>query len=130
MSELSWSFLKIQMFSYCFFLQSSRYVSNQQPCLKTTGLYGDLLLLSSYFHLFYLIFSTPISFSLHSPISASLLFFDVLSQAFIKYSRKKFSLHMYKYVQYLYFRKLMNSCLTKKIMTSWFHLFDLIWRDF
>ena len=56
-------------------------------------------------------------------------FFDVLSQAFIKYSRKKFSLHMYKYVQYIYFRKLMNSCLTKKIMTSWFHLFDLIWRD-
>jgi len=28
-----------------FFLQSSRYVSNEQPCLKTTGLYDDLLLL-------------------------------------------------------------------------------------
>ena len=33
-----------------FFLQSSRYVSNEQPCLKTTGLCDDLLLLSSLFH--------------------------------------------------------------------------------
>ena len=46
-----------------FFLQSSRYVSNEQPCLKTTGLYDDLLLLSSLFHFFYFIFSAPISSS-------------------------------------------------------------------
>ena len=32
------------------FLQSSRYASNEQPCLKTTGLYDDLLLLSSLTH--------------------------------------------------------------------------------
>ena len=59
------------------FLQSSRYVSNDQSCLKTTGLYGDLLLLSSLFHFFYFIFSAPISFSLCFPISPSLflLFF-------------------------------------------------------
>ena len=42
-------------------------------------------------------------------------FFDVLSQAFIKYSRKAF---VYIYINtYIYFRKLMNFCLTKKFMT-------------
>ena len=45
-----------------FFLQSSRYVSNEQSCLKTTGLYDHLLLLSSLFHFFYFIFSASISF--------------------------------------------------------------------
>ena len=62
-------------------------------CLKTTGLYDDLLLLSSLFHFFYFIFSAPISFSLCFPISPSLpffFFFDVLSQAFTKRSRKAF----------------------------------------
>ena len=58
-----------------FFLQSSKYVSNEQSCLKTTGLYDDLLLLSSMFHFFYSIFSAPISFSLCFPISPSLPFF-------------------------------------------------------
>ena len=57
-----------------FFLQSSRYVSNEQSCLKTSGLHDDLLLLSSLFHFFYFIFSAPISFSLCSPVSPSLLF--------------------------------------------------------
>ena len=76
---------------YCFFFfcQCSRYVSNEQPCLKTTGLYEDLL--SSLFHLYYSIFSVPISFSLCFPISPSILFLmDVLSQAFIKCSIKAF----------------------------------------
>ena len=58
-----------------FFLQSSRYISNEQWCLETTGLHDDLLLLSSLFHFFYFIFSVPISFSLCFPISPSLLFF-------------------------------------------------------
>ena len=58
-----------------FFLQSSSCVSNEQPCLKTTGLYNDLLLFSRLFHFFYFIFSAPISFSSCSPISPSLLFF-------------------------------------------------------
>ena len=59
-------------------------------CLKTTGLYDDLLLLSSLFHFSYFIFSAPISFSLCSPISPALFSFDVLSQTFIKCSRKAF----------------------------------------
>ena len=68
----------VQMWELCnkkgFFLQSSRYVSNEQSCLKTTGLYDDLLLLSSLFHFFYFIFSAPISFSLCSLISPSFFF--------------------------------------------------------
>ena len=66
---------------YCFFSPNSGSVSNEQSCLKTTGLYDDLLLLSSLFHFFYFIFSAPISFSLCFPISPS-LFKNVLSQAF------------------------------------------------
>ena len=59
---------------YCFFFcQSSRYVSNKQPCLKATGLYENLLLLYSLFHFFYFLFSAPISFSLCFPVSPSLL---------------------------------------------------------
>ena len=69
------------------------------------------LLLSSLFHFFYFIFSAPISFSLCSNISPS--FFDILSQAFIKCSRKAF-VYIYKYVQYTF--KKMNLCITK-IMT-------------
>ena len=64
-------FEKYKCSGIAFFLQSSRYVSNEQSCLKTTGLYDDLLLLSSLFHFFYFIFSAPISFSLCSPISPS-----------------------------------------------------------
>ena len=45
-------------------------------CLKTTGLHDDVLLLSSLFYLFYLIFSAPISFSLvFQFLSVLLLFF-------------------------------------------------------
>ena len=58
-------FWKTQMPRYWFFfLQNSRYVSNEQSCLKTTGLYEYLLLLSSLFHFLDFIFSAPISFSL------------------------------------------------------------------
>ena len=57
-----------------FFLQSSRYVSNEQSCLKTTGLYDDLLLLSNLFHFFYFMFNDPILFSLCSLISPSFFF--------------------------------------------------------
>ena len=72
------------MLRYCFFLQSSRCVFNEQSCLKTTGPYDDLLLLSSLFHFFYFIFSAPISFSLCSPISPSLFLcsFSSLYQVF------------------------------------------------
>ena len=107
-----------------FFHQNSRYVSNKQSCLKTTGLYDYLLLLSSLFHFFYFIFRTPISFSLCSTISLSLIFFDVLSQAFIKCSRKAF-VYIHIYMYNIYCRKLMDFCLTKKIM-FYFYSFDLI----
>ena len=74
-------------------------MSNEQSCLKTTALYDDLLLLSSLFHFFLFIFSAPVSLSLCSPISPSLLFFsDVLSQAFIKCSKKL----LYTYIYYKY----------------------------
>ena len=74
-----------------FFLQSCRCVSNEQPCLKTTGLYDDLLLLPNLFHFFYFILSVPTSFSLCFPISPSLFVaVVVLSQAFIKCGKKAF----------------------------------------
>ena len=89
------------------FLQSSRYyVSKEQSCLKTTGLYDDLLFLASLFYFFYFIFSIPISFSLCSPISL-LFLFDVLSQAFNKCSRKAcvcvcvyICIYVYVYIYY------------------------------
>ena len=83
-SKLSWNFLKntndqVLLFS---FLQSSRYISNEKSCLKTTGLYKDLLLLSSLSHFFYFIFSAPISFSLYFPISPPLLFLCYFSSLY------------------------------------------------
>ena len=64
-SELSCFFFeKFRCSGIAFLLQSSRYVSNEQSCLKTTGLYDHLLPLSSLFHFFYFIFSALISFSL------------------------------------------------------------------
>ena len=77
---VAYVFFKIRNLAFyspgiAFFLQSSRYVSNEQSCLKTSGLYDDLLLLSSLFHFFYFIFSAPISFSLCVLISPSLLSF-------------------------------------------------------
>ena len=68
-------FKKIQMPRNFFFLQSSSYDSNKQPCLKTTGLYDDLSLLSSLFHLFNFIFNAPISFNSCFPISPFFLLF-------------------------------------------------------
>ena len=102
-----------------FFLQRSRYVSKKQPCLRRTGPQDDLLLLSSWFHFFYLIFSAPISFSFCFQISPFLLlFFYVLSQAFIKHSRTVF---IYIYIHsicrvyiYISLRKFMDFFLNKK----------------
>ena len=116
-----------------FFLQSSRYVSNEQPCLKATGLSDDLSLLSSLFHFFHFIVSALILFSLYFPISPSLLFFfDVLSQAFTECCRKAF-VYIYIYRERerermcnIYFRKPMNFCLIKKFMTFWSHWLDLV----
>ena len=38
-SELSWNFWKSKCSDTAFFLQSSRYVSNEQSCFKTTGIW-------------------------------------------------------------------------------------------
>ena len=102
-----------------FFLQSSRCISNEQWCLKTTGLRDDLLLLSS--------FTFSISYSvlpLHTVYDFQYLFLLLFFfKLFIKYSGKTF---VYIYSMYnIYIRKFMNFCLTKKFMTFWFHLFDL-----
>ena len=96
-----------------FFLQNSRYISNEKPCLRTPELYDDLFSLVCFIY-FYFIFSVPISFSVCFPISPS-LFSDVPSQAFIKHSIK--ALYTYINMHYIYFRKLMNFCLTKTFMT-------------
>ena len=81
-----------------FFLQSSRCVSNEQPCLKTTGLYDDFMLLSNLFHLFYFTLSAPISFHLCFPVSLSpsqlLFFLKLLSRIVEKLLQKSFSLPM------------------------------------
>ena len=96
------------MLRNCFFTKAPhRYVSNEQPCLKTTRLYDDLLLLSSLFHFFYFIFSALISFSLFSNFSI----FNVLSQVLIKYNRKAFVYININNMYNIYFRKLVNFCL-------------------
>ena len=108
-------FEKYKCSSIAFFLQSTKYISNEQSCLKTTGLHDDLL--SSLFYFFYFTFSPPISFSLCFPISPSFSFFlNVLSQAFIKHSRKALAYILIICIIYI-FRKFMNFCLTKKFMT-------------
>ena len=87
-SELSWKFLKntnVQLLP--FFLQSSRYISSEQPWLKTE-LYDDLLLLSSLFHffLFHIQCSHFIQF-MFSIFSISFCFLMFFLKSF-KHSRK------------------------------------------
>ena len=95
-----------------FFLQSSKCVSNEQHCLKTAGLYDDLL--RSLFHFFYISHSV-LSFILCFPVSPTPFFLVVLSQAIIKHSRKAF-VYIYIYIVCIvYFRKFMNFCLAKTI---------------
>ena len=92
-------------------------VFSKQSCLKATGIYYDVLILSSLFHLFYFIFSAPTSFSLFSNFSIfslSLCFFSIL---YCKHSRKAFAYILYKYVYNTYIIESINFCLTKKIVT-------------
>ena len=81
-------FEKYQCSGIAFLLQSSKYVSNEYSCLKTTGLYDYLLLLSSLFHFF--ISYSVLPFHLVYVLQFLHLFFYVLSQAFIKHSKKAF----------------------------------------
>ena len=70
-----------------FFPQSFRCNSNEQPCLKITGLY-DLFLVCFISH-------SVLSFNLCFLISPS-LFFDVISQCFIKCNKKYiYYIHIY-----------------------------------
>ena len=77
-------------FFFFFLCQISRYVSNEQPCLETTGLYKDLLIYVSLF-LFHILCSHFIKF-MFSNFSISSFFFllDILSQPFIKHCREAF----------------------------------------
>ena len=81
------------------FPQNPRYVSNEQPCIKTTGLYDDLLFLpvSSIFPIPYSVlpFHLVHAFQCLQLFSLS-LFFEVPSQVFIKCGRKA-SVYIYVY---------------------------------
>ena len=108
-TELSWNFLKNT--------NASKYVSIEQPCLKTTRLYDNLLFLSNLFHFSYFIFSVLISF-MFSNLSISLFLFLF----FPKPSKKAFvcvSVCVYN-IYNTYFRTFMKVCLAKKF---WFHFF-------
>ena len=56
------TFRKIQMPRYSFYFSRAPGTSNEQPCLKTTELYDDLLLLPSLSHFSHFTFSALISF--------------------------------------------------------------------
>ena len=94
-----------------FFLQSSRCVSNEQPCLKKLE-----CMMIFYFYLvcftFSVSYSVLISFSLCSSISSSLFFFMFFLSLY-QVQQKSFCIHIYKYVQCIHFRKLMNLSITK-----------------
>ena len=55
--------------------QSSRYVSTEQPCLKTTGLYDGLSLVSRLFHFFYFVFRAHFIQFMFPHFSISFFFF-------------------------------------------------------
>ena len=97
-SELSWNlFEKYKCSGIALFLQSSRYVSNEQSCLKTTGLYDDILLLSSLFHFFQFISSASIYFNV-----LQFLHIFIFLMFFLKCSRKVFVyIHIYKCMIYI-----------------------------
>ena len=87
-------FEKCKCSGIAFFLQNSRYASNEQSCLKTTGLYDDLLLLTSLLHFFYFIFRAPISL-FHFSISSFFLKFFLKSLSSVV--EKLLYTYIYKY---------------------------------
>ena len=105
-----------------FLLQSTRYVSNEQPCMLKKQL--DYMRIF-YFYLVCFTFSISYSmlpFHLACVFQSIFYFFSVLSQAFINCNRKSLvcvcvcmCIHIIYIVVYL--RKFMNFFLTKKCMT-------------
>ena len=73
--------------------QSSRYVSTEQPCLKTTGLYEDLSLVSRLFHFFYFVFRAHFIQFMFPHFSISFFFF--LSQALSSTVEKLLCIYVY-----------------------------------
>ena len=119
------SFGKYKCPGIAFLLQSSRYVSNEQSCLKTTGLYDDLLLLSSLFHFFYFIFSTSVSFSLCSPISTSLslsFFFNILFQVWLELLSKT-ARYFYDSIYWFQEKKMFTISFTDTLCTTFLPTF-------
>ena len=103
---------------YFYFCQSSRYVSNQQPCLRTIGLYEDLFLYLACYTSFYFISSAPISFSLFSNSSINSIFFLMFFLKPLLSIVEKLLIHMYIDTIYnTYILENTNFCLTKKFMT-------------
>ena len=100
----------------CSVIAFSRYVSNEQSCLKTIGLYDDLLLLASLFHYFQFKFSAPISF-MSSNFSISSSFFLIFFLRTLSSVGEKF---LYTYTNmyniYIYIFENMSFCLTKKLL--------------
>ena len=92
------------------------FLMNSQPCLKTTGLYDDLLLLSSLFPFFNFIFSAPISFSLCFPIypSSFMLFLKLLPSIV----EKLLNIIFQKYFEY----NILENLYSLKILIQ-FHVF-------
>ena len=93
-------FEKYKCSDTAFLVQSSRFVSNEQSCLKTTGLYGDVLLLDD-LSLLSNSFHSPISLSLCSPISHLffiffLLFFWCSFSILYPVQQKSFCIHIHK----------------------------------
>ena len=113
-----------------FFLQSSRYVSNEQSYIKTTGLYN-------YFYFYLVCFTFSISYSVlpfHLVFQFFHLSFIFLLIFFLKslssVVEKLLYIHICIYNMHnIHIRKLMNVCLTENFMTFWLHLFDLVWIE-
>ena len=70
-----------------FFLQSLKYVPNEQSSLKTAGYIAFTL---SLFHFFYFIFSVPLHLIHALQYFRLFFFFDVLSQALCSFSTTGF----------------------------------------
>ena len=79
-----WNFLKTTNAQVLFFSPELQIVSSEQLCLKTTGLFEDLLPLSNLLHFFYFIFSAHSHF-------IQFMFFDISMSFFFMFFLKTLS---------------------------------------